>query len=122
MTNQDFTDAAAAYTDMVYRIALNWFKNVPDAEDVTQNTMLRLCRTDTVFQDEDHLRYWLARVAVNECKRLSMCFWRTRTVPLESAPETPSPTRTAGRCIGRSWPCPESTGCPSTCTTMRATR
>ena len=43
MTDQQFTAAAEAYTDMVYRIALNWFRNVPDAEDVTQNTMLRLC-------------------------------------------------------------------------------
>ena len=51
MTDQQFTAAAEAYTDMVYRIALNWFRNVPDAEDVTQNTMLRLCRTDTVFAD-----------------------------------------------------------------------
>ena len=62
MTDQQFTAAAEAYTDMVYRIALNWFRNVPDAEDVTQNTMLRLCRTDTAFADEEHLRYWLVRV------------------------------------------------------------
>ena len=87
MTDQQFTAAAEAYTDMVYRIALNWFRNVPDAEDVTQNTMLRLCRTDTAFADEEHLRYWLVRVAVNECKRLSKSFWRIRTVPLESCPE-----------------------------------
>ena len=87
MTDQQFTAAAEAYTDMVYRIALNWFRNVPDAEDVTQNTMLRLCRTDTAFADEEHLRYWLVRVAVNEGKRLSKSFWRTRTVPLESCPE-----------------------------------
>ena len=87
MTDREFTAAAETYMDMVYRIALNWFRNVPDAEDVTQNTMLRLCRTDTAFADGEHLRYWLVRVAVNECKRLSKCFWRTRTVPLENCPE-----------------------------------
>lgn len=88
MTDQQFTAAAEAYTDMVYRIALNWFRNVPDAEDVTQNTMLRLCRTDTAFADEEHLRYWLVRVAVNECKKLLRSPWRRRTDPLEAAPET----------------------------------
>ena len=87
MTDQEFTAAAETYTDMVYRIALNWFRNVQDAEDVTQNTMLRLCRTDTAFADGEHLRYWLVRVAVNECKRLSKSFWRTWTVPLENGPE-----------------------------------
>ena len=33
MTEQQFTDAVKRYLDMVYRIALNWFRNPADAED-----------------------------------------------------------------------------------------
>ena len=87
LTEQQFTDAAERYLDMVYRIALNWFRNPADGEDAAQNTMLRLWRTDTDFQGEDHLRHWLVRVTLNECKRMSAHPWRRRTVPLSQCPE-----------------------------------
>lgn len=87
LTEQQFTDAAERYLDMVYRIALNWFRNPADAEDTAQNTMLRLWRTDTDFQGEEHLRRWLVRVALNECKRMSAHSWHKHTVPLEQCPE-----------------------------------
>ncbi len=87
MTDREFTAAAETYLDMVYRIALNWFRVPADAEDAAQNAMLRLWRTDTDFQSEDHLRRWLVRVTVNECKRLAMRPWCRRTASLESCPE-----------------------------------
>lgn len=87
LTEQQFTDAAERYLDMVYRIALNWFRSPADAEDAAQNAMLRLWQTDTEFRREEHLRYWLVRATLNECKRISGHPWRKRTVPLESCPE-----------------------------------
>lgn len=87
LTEQQFTDAAERYLDMVYRIALNWFRNPADAEDASQNALLRLWRADTDFQGEDHLRHWLVRVTLNECRRISSHPWRKRTVPLENCPE-----------------------------------
>ncbi len=86
LTEREFTEAAERHLDMVYRIALNWFKNSADAEDAAQNAMLRLWRTDTDFAGAEHLRRWLIRVTVNECKRISLHPWRSRTVPLEEAP------------------------------------
>lgn len=87
MTEPEYALAVERHLDMVYRIALNWFRHPPDAEDAAQNVMLRLWRTGTDFQSEDHLRHWLAKVTVNECKRISMHPWRSRTVPLESCAE-----------------------------------
>ena len=87
LTEREYTAAAEQFLDMVYRIALNWFKVPADAEDAAQNVMLRLWRTDTAFQGEEHLRRWLARVTVNECKRISCHPWRSRTVSLECCGE-----------------------------------
>ena len=88
MTDLEFNTYAQRYLDMVYRIAFNWFGgHVADAEDAAQNAMLRFCRTDTVFESEEHVRNWLVRVTINECKRLSLGFWRTRAVPLENCQE-----------------------------------
>ena len=36
LTETEFTAAAERYLDMVYRIALNWFRHPPDAEDAAQ--------------------------------------------------------------------------------------
>ncbi len=40
-----------------------------------------------MYQGEDHLRHWLVRVTLNECKRISSHPWRSRTVPLENCQE-----------------------------------
>ena len=87
LTETEFTAAAERHLDMVYRIALNWLKRPADAEDAAQNVMLRLWRTDAAFAGEDHLRHWLARVAVNESRRIAAHPWRRRAVSLEEARE-----------------------------------
>lgn len=83
MTNEEFTPLAGRYMDMVYRVALNCVKVPADADDVTQNVMLRLCRTVTPFENEEHAKHWLIRVTVNESKRFLTAPWRSRTVALE---------------------------------------
>lgn len=87
MTEQEFTRAAEQYLDMVYRIALNWFRGSADAEDAAQEAMLRLWRADVAFTDDRHLRYWLVRVTLNVCKDLSRNPWRGCAVSLETVQE-----------------------------------
>lgn len=87
LTQREFEQAAERHLDMVYRITLNWFREPADAEDAAQNVMLRLWRSEKPFADSEHLRRWLVRVTLNECKRISAHPWRSRTVPLESCPE-----------------------------------
>lgn len=87
LTQQEYTQVVEQRLDMVYRIALNYLRAPADAEDAAQNTMLRLWRTDTVFEGEEHLRRWLVRVTLNECKRIALHPWRRRTVALDECPE-----------------------------------
>jgi len=83
MTEHTFTAAAERHLDMVYRIALNWFRNPADAEDAAQTVMLKLWQSDTEFADGEHLRRWLARVTLNVCKDMARSPWRRHTVSLE---------------------------------------
>lgn len=87
MTETTFTDAAERYLDMVYRIALNWFRTPADAEDAAQTVMMKLWQSDTDFSDSQHLRRWLVRVTLNVCKDMTRSPWRRHTVPLEELPE-----------------------------------
>lgn len=91
LTEAEFNEAAERYLNMVYRIALNWFGNVPDAEDAAQEVMLRLWKSGPPPGEEERLRYWLARVSVNVCKDLSRTPWRLHTVSLEEAAEPLAP-------------------------------
>lgn len=83
MNESRFTALAERYMDMVYRIALNALGSAADAEDVTQNVMLRLYRSDPDFESEEHARRWLIRVAVNGSKRLVGLPWKKREASLE---------------------------------------
>ena len=97
LTKQEFDRAAEQYLDMVYRIALNYFRHPQNAEDIAQEVMLRLWREEQDFDSDAHLRHWLAKVTLNLCRDHSRSFWHRRTVPLESCPEPSfsSPERSA---------------------------
>ncbi len=46
---------------------------------------MKLYETDTVFQDDEHMKKWLIRVTANEAKNLCTSFWKRNVVPLESS-------------------------------------
>ncbi len=71
------------YKDNIFAIGFNYFKNSIDADDVVQETFLKLARSGKAFESEAHLRNWLIRVAVNECKRVSLSSWVKKKVSLE---------------------------------------
>lgn len=88
-SEQEFNLAVEQYLNMVYRIALNWFGSVHDAEDAAQVVMLRLWKNTSGFEGDAHLRHWLVRVTINVCKDLSRAPWRLHSVPLAQAPPQP---------------------------------
>ena len=78
-----FEAVAERYADRIYAIALNYFKSPYDADDIVQEVLLKLYRSDTAFESEAHLKHWLLRVAVNQCKKISLSAWRRRNISLE---------------------------------------
>lgn len=56
------------YKDNLFRIAFHVCKNSEDADDVVQETFIQYHLCTTEFQDEDHIRAWLIRVAIKKPK------------------------------------------------------
>jgi RNA polymerase sigma-70 factor, ECF subfamily len=56
-------DAVAQHARMVYRIAYSVLRNHHDAEDITQETFVRACRSQSKLAGIVDLRAWLARIA-----------------------------------------------------------
>jgi len=81
---------ADRYLDNVYRTVLSCCKNKENAEDAVQNAFIKLLQTDTEFTDDEHIKRWLIRVAVNECKNGWRSFWHRNKVSFEDLDTEPS--------------------------------
>jgi len=82
-----FEQAVKKYKDNIYAIAFNYFKNREDAEEILQEAFLKLYKTEKPFANEEHMRNWLIRVTINQCKKVSMSSWFTKHLPLEDYAE-----------------------------------
>lgn len=58
------------YGDMLYRLCILMLKNESDAEDAVQETMIKYYRKAPAFEDDEHEKAWLIRVAANQCRDL----------------------------------------------------
>lgn len=76
------------YKNNVYAVAFNICKNASDAEDVVQDTFLQYYMTHKNFDNEQHIRAWLLRVAINKAKNIRSSFWHRNGMPLDNYIET----------------------------------
>ena len=70
---QDEINAKAAqlldkYGNKILRLAYSYLRNMADAEDIVQDTLIQYLRKPLVFSDETHEVAWLMRVAANLSK------------------------------------------------------
>ena len=75
MTEQQFSPLAERYMDTVFRVAYSYLRSPADADDVTQDVLLQLYKTDKAFDDDAHVKNWLIRVTVNRCKNILRAPW-----------------------------------------------
>ena len=66
LSTEEFKRCAQEYMDMVFRVAFSCLRSQADAEDVTQEVLLRLYETDYVFESRAHIKNWLVKVTYNE--------------------------------------------------------
>ena len=76
------------YQDNLYIIAFNVCKNAEDAKDVVQDTFIQYYSAKKEFENEQHIRAWLIRVAINKAKNVNSTFWRKNKMSLEDYMET----------------------------------
>lgn len=76
LTDERFAYLAEKYIDTVFRVAYGYMKSRADADDVTQDVLIELYKTDKEFDSDSHTKNWLIRVTVNRCKRALRSPWR----------------------------------------------
>ena len=78
-TDEEFIAVAERYKDTVYRIAYCWLRDPYDADDVTQEVLIKLYRTDKDFGSDSYIRNWLIRVTINQCKMIFRAPWNNHS-------------------------------------------
>lgn len=89
MEASEYGRIAETYIDTVYRVALSNCKNSADAQDVVQNTFVKLLKSDIDFKDDEHIKRWLIKVTVNECRSMWRSFWRRNVDYIEEIVKEP---------------------------------
>ena len=71
MTRQDvdrpreFDEMVLEHTDMMYAVALRLTRNVADAQDLTQNAIVKALRFHAKFQEGTYIKAWLLTILRN---------------------------------------------------------
>lgn len=75
----DAEDLFRVYGDMIFRIAMLHTDCRADAEDVTQDVLLRVLRNKKPYESPEHQKAWLIRVTLNCCKSRMTSAWKRHT-------------------------------------------
>ncbi len=90
----EMEEVVERYSTMLFRLAMVKMKNKEDAQDVVQDTFLRLLmqvQKGKGFQEEEHLKAWLLKVAANRGKSILTMAWNRRTEGMDSLKEMEAP-------------------------------
>jgi RNA polymerase sigma-70 factor, ECF subfamily len=66
----EFARLVEAFTNPIYRLAINMLGSEQDAEDVLQETFIKVFKSVKTFEERSSLSTWVYRIAVNEALML----------------------------------------------------
>ena len=78
MEDMDFETVLRRHADCITRLCLVNTGNQEDAKDCCQNVFLKLYLSDKKFSNEEHLKAWLIRIAINECRDFHRTLWKRK--------------------------------------------
>ena len=80
-------NAMRLHGNTVLRIAYSVLRNMHDAEDIFSDVFFALFKSQKRFENDNHLRAWLIRVAANKAINYKKSFFRSKKVPLHEGIE-----------------------------------
>ena len=78
MDKIEYTRLVEKYYEDIKRVAFAGSRDMYDAEDITQTAFMKLINTSEEFEDDENIKMWLIRVAVNEYKSLWRSPWKSK--------------------------------------------
>lgn len=91
-----FEQLMTEHYNTLLRIAIQHTGNRAEAEDIVQDTFLRLLESGKQFRDHEHAKAFLIRAAINRCFDYLKSARRTRNIALTDAEEHTLPPDSGG--------------------------
>lgn len=66
LTDDEFDALVYEYSQVLFKVAYSYTKNITDSEDIVQEVFMKLYRAHKVFENNDHIKNWLIRVTINQ--------------------------------------------------------
>ena len=66
LTDEEFEIIVNKYTKTLLTIAYNYIRDFCYAEDIVQEVFLKFYRAHKTFENEEHIKFWLIRVTINQ--------------------------------------------------------
>ena len=82
-TEEDITDILQKYSSMVRRICFMYLHHKTDIEDVFQDVFLKLLLKENTFESDEHIKAWLCRITINQCKDHCKNFWQKKVSSID---------------------------------------
>ena len=79
----NFERIVYSHGDRLDKIAMHYVKNQSDAQDIVQQTFLRLLEHNKEFESADHEKAWLIRVCINLCKDSLKSNWTKKVISIQ---------------------------------------
>lgn len=83
----EIEEAVRRYADMVYRLAVVNTRDKYEADDIFQEVFLKLFHHKDSIISEEHLKAWLIRVTLNQCRSMAVNSWNKRRISLDAVME-----------------------------------
>lgn len=75
INENNFPEVFDKYKNTVYSVIFNYLRNTDDSNDILQDVFIKLLQNQTEYENDEHLKAWLIRVAIN----MSINFLKTRS-------------------------------------------
>lgn len=72
----DIKEIVDKYMKYIYAFAFANLKNKSDAEDITQDVLIKYITKAPHFESEEHTKYWLLKVTANLCRNFHKSGWK----------------------------------------------
>ena len=87
-THDDRDSIVSQYSKTVWQIALSRTRREDAAEEVYQETFMRLFQKERTFDSEEHRKAWIIRTTLVCCKRYLSASFHSETLSLEEVSDT----------------------------------
>ena len=85
MTENELNRIIRLFGKNVFQTAFCYMKSYADADDIQQETFIKLYTSGKSFQSDEHIKAWLLHITANLCKNKLKSYWYRMSLPLETA-------------------------------------